>query len=182
MSYIEKVLTKYEQLQDENALIMQDLKKLESTELNYKSNDKKWNIIQVLNHIKSTEAGTLKYIHKKMKYGGLKMTNWSAGTRAFLMRSLNNSSIKFKMPSVLTQPSVDGSLQSIQNEWNELRDQWRTFIKNFPDEDLNKAVFRHPIFGRLSLLQTMDSMISHQNHHKKQINRIKKTINLNKKI
>lgn len=180
MSYREKVLAKYVQLQTENASLMQDIKQFDETQLLYQPNENNWCIIQVLNHLRNTEVGTLRYIQKKVKYGGLKKVNLSSGLRAFLMRSVNNSSIRFKMPTVLSQPSTDGTLESIQHEWSDLRSEWKGFIEQFPIEYLNKAVFKHPIFGRLSFSQTMDSMISHQNHHKKQINRIKKIIDLNK--
>ncbi len=180
MSYKAKILSKYAQLEAENASLIKEIEKLEESQLNYKSSPEKWCIIQVLNHLKNTEVGTLSYIQKKIKYGGLQNVNWSAGIRAFLMRSVNNSSIKFKMPSVLTPPSSDGTLDNIQIEWRDLRAEWKEFIEHFPMEYLDKAVFRHPIFGRLSFMQTMDSMISHQNHHRKQIRRIKNAVTLEK--
>ena len=153
---------------------MNELDQLNEEELHFKTNDKSWNILQVLDHVKNAERGTLIYIGKKLKYGGLKKVHWSAGFRTAAMNMVNNSSLKFKMPSVLPQPQAAGSLQEVRQDWDKLREEWKQCLNNFPHEPLDKAIFKHPIFGRFSLLQAMDSMISHQNHHIKQIKRIRK--------
>ena len=178
MDLREQLLSKYDTLVDNNHKVISELKRLNPEQLSYKQSAESWSIIQVLNHLLATEQGTLGYVKKKLKYGGLKEVNWSSGFRAFLMRSVNNSSIRFKMPSALSAPSEEGSLSSIEDQWSTLRDDWKDCLRTFPNESLDKAVFRHPIFGRLSFLQTMDSMITHQNHHVKQIKRIKEKLSL----
>lgn len=170
------IKSKYEQLETINADLMAELEKLSSENLFFKPDENSWNIMQVLDHVKNAEVGTLRYIRKKMKYGGVKKTNWSAKIRASLMRMVNNSSVRFKMPSVLPQPEASDSLETVQKEWQALRVEWKDYLESFPQEYLDKAVFKHPIFGRLSLSQAVDSMISHQNHHIKQIRRIKKRL------
>ena len=179
MTDIQSILDKYQLLEQRNKAIMDELEQLESDALYRRLRPDSWNIIQVLNHVRVAEEGTLGYIKKKMKYGGIKSTDWSNPIRARLMTVVNNSSLRFKMPSVLKPPSDEGSIPEIKAQWAELRVSWKEYIRNFPEEYLDKAVFKHPIFGRLSLTQAMDSMITHQNHHYKQIKRIKKGLMLN---
>ena len=174
MISIEAVKDRYKVLISNNAQMMSELHKLTPEQLLFKPNEGAWNILQVLDHVKNAELGTLIYIKKKLKYGGLKKTNWSAGIRKNLMNSINNSPVKFKMPKILPQPNAANNLDEVKEDWGKIREQWNKQLDEYPEEHLDKAIFKHPIFGRFSLLQAMDSMISHQNHHIHQINRIKK--------
>ena len=181
MTLIETIKEKYKQLEAINQSLLSDISQLSEEDLLRRPDDKSWCIIQVLDHVKNTELGTLLYIRKKLKYGGLKNLSWSAGLRNFLMKSVNNSSVRFKMPSVLLQPEASKTLDQIITEWSELRTKWHGLFDEFPKEHLDKAIFKHPFFGRLSLSQAIDSMTTHQNHHIKQINRIKKAYKLDKR-
>ena len=42
-------------------------------------------------------------------------------------------------------------------------------VENFPKEKMNKAVFKHPRAGLLSMNQTMSFFINHVKHHIQQI-------------
>ena len=181
MSSIEAIKEKYAHLEAINQSLLKDISQLSKEDLLRKPNDKTWCIIQVLEHVKNAELGTLLYIRKKLKYGGLKNINWSAGLRNSLMKLVNNSSVRFKMPRVLPHPETTKTLDQIIADWSELRTKWHGLFDEFPNEYLDKAIFKHPFFGRLSLSQAIDSMITHQNHHIKQIKRIKKAYKLHKR-
>ena len=58
---------------------MLDLDSLSDEDLLFRPVPQSWNILEVLDHVKTTEAGTLIYIKKKLKYGGLKKLHWTAG-------------------------------------------------------------------------------------------------------
>ncbi|MEQ9424260.1 MAG: DinB family protein [Cyclobacteriaceae bacterium] len=176
MNINQKLLEKYNQLEKDNLAIISKIESFPVDLHDKKPTTDSWNIIQVLNHVKGAEEGTLGYIKKKLHFGGIPKADFTAPLRVLAMKTLLYSPIRYKMPAVLKQPSDQGSLESIKTEWDELRLKWRELINEFPEENQNLAVFKHPIFGRLKLNQAIDSMIAHQSHHEKQVNRILKAV------
>ncbi|MDA0195989.1 MAG: DinB family protein [Bacteroidetes bacterium] len=168
------LLEKYGELENDNAVIMSELSHLSDEAFHFKPNEHSWSSAQVLNHLIATETGTLQYIRKKMKYGGIPAVGFSSKVRTMAMKALLYSAIRFKIPQALSQPTSEGSMDSINSNWLNLRKDWKEFLENFPTDHLSKGVFKHPIFGRLSISQTIDSLIAHQAHHKKQLIRIRK--------
>lgn len=170
-----KPLEKYRQYERKIASTMNELLVLTEDEFHFKPNENSWSASQVLNHLIGVERGTLHYLRKKLKYGGIPKAGLLSMLRNLALKGLLYSPIRYKIPSVLSQPSDGGSLESISNQWSELRKEWKNFLENFPNEYLDKAVFRHPIVGRISISQTVDFLIAHYAHHLKQLRRIKKS-------
>ena len=54
-------------------------------------------------------------------------------------------------------------------KWGTIRSSLKEYIDKFPKEYLDKEIFKHPIAGWLNLLQTINFLQNHFDHHKLQI-------------
>lgn len=80
---------------------------------------------------------------------------------------------KFKAPSYLVEHTPTSEpLADLSQRWNAERGKLRKFLEEIKDEDLYKLVYKHPVAGRLNVLQALDFMIEHFHHHLPQINRL----------
>ncbi len=167
--------TKFSHLEKETKILFNSIEGLTEEQLHDQSYG--WSIIQVLSHLQVAETGTIKYMTKKMQAGD-KMPDYGFGNklRLTLTKRMLNSSLKWKAPKPVAHPESESSLEEMKALWNTAREQTKTYLAAYPDQFLGKAVFKHPMAGRLDLAGAIDSMTYHQRHHLHQIKRIKKAI------
>lgn len=136
-----------------------------------------WSIIQVFSHLNMAEFGSLRYMNKKMQAED-KMPEYAIShkVRYFLTKRLLQSSLKWKAPKVVADPKGDYSFQEMKEIWAKTRSMIETYISEYPEKLLSKAVYKHPFAGRLDLDGAVSSFVYHQRHHVHQIKRIRKEI------
>lgn len=133
-----------------------------------------WSALQILNHILLSEAGTLRYMKNKTAYTPvLKKTTPVSYLRFALLTSALRSPFRFQAPEGVRPSEMESlpSLPVLLEQWSEVRRDFRDFLEQFPQGQENKLVFRHPIAGRLTLIQTLSFMKDHLNRHLKQIHK-----------
>ena len=167
--------SKLDQLEHETKVLFNRIDQLSEEQLQDPSYG--WSIIQVLAHLNQSETGTIIYMTKKMQAGD-KMPAYSTGgkLRMTLTKMLLRSPLRWKAPKPVAHPDADHSLEEMKDLWKTSREKTRSFVKDFPEKYLNKAVFKHPMAGRIDLAGALDSMTYHQRHHLHQIKRIKQAI------
>lgn len=133
-----------------------------------------WSVLQILNHILLSEAGTLRYMKNKTAHTpNLKRSTPVSYFRFFLLTSALHSPFRFRAPEGV-KPSETESLPPLPvllEQWSEVRRDFRDFLEQFPQGQENKLVFRHPVAGRLTLFHTLSFMKDHLSRHLKQIRR-----------
>ncbi|GAB4115593.1 MAG: hypothetical protein OHK0057_34990 [Thermoflexibacter sp.] len=137
----------------------------------------KWSIIQNINHLILSESGILTYLQKKiqgvdtLKEAGL--ASWFAYQLVLLYSALP---FKRKAPKGIDQPSNEEDLATISAKWDKLRENWREFISQVPENQLKIAIFKHPFLStRLNIYQTIGFMEAHFERHSRQIENILKS-------
>ena len=168
---------KMARLEEETSKVFASLENVESTSLSIKGRG--WSLIQVLSHLEMSEALSLNYMKKKINAGsGMKRSGVVNKVRMRVTCGFLSSRIKWKAPSYIANPKDDYSLDEIKDKWNDTRSDLRKFVDDYPDEFLNRLVYKHPMAGRQALGEAIDSIIYHQRHHIHQINRIKKELKI----
>ncbi len=171
----QKILKKLDTLIAETSETLESVKDLSEKDLH--NNAYGWSIIQVFSHLNTAEFSSLLYMKKKMKAGSkMPAYNFSNRIRYFFTQGLLKSSLRWKAPKLVANPKADYSLDEIKQDWSNTREQIRKYIDEYPEELINKAVYKHPFAGRLDLNRAIDSFIYHQRHHRHQIKRIRKTV------
>ena len=137
----------------------------------------KWSAIQVMHHLILSEANTLNYLRKKvLGLASARKTGFSAAFKTWLMKVwLATSFLKRKAaPATASGPEAD-TLAHTAEKWTETRQQLKALLDELPEGAAERDLFRHPVAGKLNLIQMLDFLDAHFRHHERQIwNALKK--------
>ena len=163
-----------ERLHNEKEVMLEELVNWSHDQIGWKSDDESWNANQVVEHLVTSEFGTLQYLIKKTS-SGFDLLESATEKNRESSKKLNAalaSDKQWKAPPVLPQPKGDKDLDLLINRWRGLSQKLGEWLEQVPKNTEDKLVFRHPLAGRLNLQQTMDFLIEHVIHHGHQLKRI----------
>ncbi|SHL85275.1 DinB family protein [Hymenobacter psychrotolerans] len=139
-----------------------------------------WSAAQVVQHLLVAETGIGQYIEKKLhqseelEKAGLGHTLKSALLRVLLRLPFT----RFKAPARLAEltPEQVAPLPQLRDEWQAVRRRLEQTLNEYPGKLLDRAIFKHPRSGMLTIYQTMDFMLDHVLHHQRQLERISRAV------
>jgi len=175
-------MLKYIELEGLKGQVLDEIKELSQEEINKKPSESEWSISQVVSHLIDSETGVNKYVNNKLKKPN-ELTR--SGIKGFIASRILNkklqSSQKFQIPKIIAHPNNGISFDELNENWTKSRLFLIETVENFPKDKINKAIFKHPVAGKLSMDQTLSFMINHFKHHLPQINKLKKMFEENSK-
>ena len=116
------------------------------------------------------EAGTLGYVSKKMRGGSsLPRAGLVSRLRLLALQLSNASPLRFRAPGVAADVPAEIDPDELLRRWDEVRAGWKERLDDFPDELLDRMVFRHMMVG---LPDTLSFLQSHLDHHARQVDRL----------
>ncbi|UOQ76872.1 DinB family protein [Hymenobacter sp. 5516J-16] len=143
-----------------------------------------WSAVQVVQHLVVAETGIGQYMEKKLLQAeGLHKAGFASFLKSRLLRVLLRLPFtRFKAPAALAKltPAEIPPLSELQAEWEAVRRRLERLLNEYPSNLLDRAIFKHPRSGMLTIYQTLDFMLDHVLHHQKQVERITKAVALNK--
>jgi hypothetical protein len=168
------LIERWNALTEARTAFLEELEKLGDSRVALAPSDGGWSALQVMEHIMSSETGTLGYLKKKTSSGweGLDLAgpeHEQAGTE--LVRRLQSAE-RYKAPSVLPEPAGSASYTALLEAWDQLRDDMEQFVFSLDEEFFPRLVFRQPAAGPLHLFHTLEFLTAHIHHHLPQLQRI----------
>jgi hypothetical protein len=132
----------------------------------------KWSPSQIISHLILSEWLSLQYMKKKSL--GIKHTHNTGlfdDLKFALLKLSQRLPLKYKAPKVL---SAEGSpatlpLSKLEQQWNILRDDLAAFLEPFDENTIRKKIYKHPVAGRLNVVQAVEFIQAHFLHHLPQI-------------
>jgi hypothetical protein len=140
--------------------------------LNYRPGGAGWSAVQTMHHLLLSEELSLQYVQKKLSFNPrLETRGVGAHWRGFLLWFYLNTPFKFKAPDVVGAQKLPEqvSLADTRARWEAAQTGWEHFIQQMPAELLDKAVYRHPLAGRLGWPETIGFFRHHFLRHRRQI-------------
>jgi hypothetical protein len=170
----EKLKKQFEVLRGKRKQLLEIVAPVDVASLNRSPAEGKWSILQILYHVKASEVGTLRYIDKKLSFSpdGLPNASFLSGARLLLLEITLRSPLKFKAPKGLDVFPEKLLLEEINADWNRCDEGFLQLIDCLHEHQLGWQLFKHPIIGRLNMQQTIKFMVSHFDHHARQIKRL----------
>jgi len=166
---------RFQLLEKNRAEIMNHLASLPE-ELIHQSQQNKWSMMQAMKHVQLAEAGSISYMHKKILAGdAMKSAALMPRLLLTLVDGAFRSGLKFKAPTAIQNPTVT-SLSDLKTDWDATRESLRQFVENYPEKWANKAVYKHPFVGMLSLREALRFFHIHQSQHIRQVYRIARSL------
>ncbi|UYZ64504.1 DinB family protein [Hymenobacter weizhouensis] len=139
-----------------------------------------WSAAQVVQHLLLSEQGIGKYLEKKLLQAEeLQKAGFTTFLKSRLLRVLLRlPGLRFKAPAFLEQQMTAElpPLPELRAEWEAVRRRLERTLNEFPGPLLDRAIFKHPRSGMLTIYQTLDFMLDHVLHHQKQVERIARAV------
>jgi uncharacterized damage-inducible protein DinB len=156
--------------------LLQKVNPLCHEQQNFKPGGNSWSILQVFRHLMQSEGQINNYLRKKF-LGADALNN--AGVKAFFRSIILDIAmrlpLKFKVPDVIqVELEEQYSFETLASEWKMSRDQLADFLQGVNEVNAKKEIFRHPIVGRMSIVQGLQFIKVHVSRHKRQVERIMK--------
>ena len=131
-----------------------------------------WAIRDVAHHLLLVEQGVLRALSSHQRPDpGRRTVRDRVG--ALLVRLVFALGIRVKMPIKGLQPQGDPPLDEIRRQWQQARVAMAAFLEQVDSAQLRQSLLRHPVAGPLDLLQGLDFLGQHFDHHLRQIRRIR---------
>lgn len=164
-------------LEKRKTTLLKKLEAIDDEQLQMRPAERSWSVVQVLHHLADSERGSLLYCMKKINAGSqMPDAHFTNDLRMRLFNLFLYTPIKYKKPQVIQEPDENLNYPDVCIHWYNTRESWHKFLASYPDEYLNKAIFKHPVAGRISLKSTLWFFEAHLRHHEYQIDRILKNI------
>lgn len=152
------------------------LKVFSPEQLHFKPAPDSWSMMEVMHHLYTSEKLSANFIknfdfnRKNEKLGLMSLL------KTILLVNRLNSKKKFKAPKVLTENKDTFNLSddphTFQHQWDELRNEIKKIMQDFPDEKLSYFSFYQPVIGKITLPQTLQFFKAHLRHHEHQVEAI----------
>lgn len=138
--------------------------------LNRRPADGGWSAGQVLAHVIEAERKSLAYVRKKLQDpDAIPRRTLRHRLNGFVLSLAMKGPFKFEVPPVVGEPPESVDLDDLTRDWQEVRSGWREFVSTFPPELEDRAVYRHPVAGPLTLGDSLRFLITHLERHSRQI-------------
>jgi hypothetical protein len=170
----EELIMRFDQMEQKRRQLFEALSQHNDDILNFQPGIDKWSVLEVLQHLKLAEGGSLLYIKKKIKHAQENRpeeNNLRAKWRAWVLQNYLKLPFKVKAPEVATgfpHPSVSTELFA---EFEQVRMDWKKVLQETPSELADKQIFKHPLAGKMNLYGALGFCQQHFNRHEKQIRR-----------
>jgi uncharacterized damage-inducible protein DinB len=164
----------FDRLEQQLDYLLQKVKTLRSEQQNFKPDAHAWSILQIFRHMMQSEGQINKYLRKKIL--GIATTRKAGFVNSFRSAILNFAMrlpLKFKVPDAIQVEFEERyDYEKLTADWKLLRNEISEFLEAVDEETAEKEIFRHPVVGRMSLLQGLEFMQIHLERHTKQVERI----------
>lgn len=140
--------------------------------LKKKPSDNEWSVIEICNHLMVIEQLSIGYIRNKIeKADQAKPVNMKSKIKGFIMKIALSLPLKFKAPKAVSQIPAPKTFSDLSMIWEMTRKELWKVIEKVPEGSYNKAFFKHPVTGYMTIEDMLDFFIVHTKHHIKQIKR-----------
>ena len=164
---------KFDKIEKDRFILKQELSNYSNEQLNTKPRDGGWSPMQIIRHLIEAEEGTLKYIQKKLSFNPkLETTGFKQQIRFLIFQMVFRSPFKVKAPRGISEALPEYSdFEETMKIWEDNRQEFKLFLEHLDDNLWDKAIFKHPIMGRIAMPHTLGFFDEHIRRHKKQIQR-----------
>lgn len=138
--------------------------------LNRQQRPGEWSVLQVAAHLAEAEEKSLLYLKKKTSSGeDFPAAGWMGRLKCTLLRLAMASPLRFKAPPSVSQPEEEYQLDDLRDRFQKSIQAFDEFLNQLPARYVGQAIYRHPVLGRINLLQTFGFLTQHFDHHLRQI-------------
>ncbi|MDH3556777.1 MAG: DinB family protein [Deltaproteobacteria bacterium] len=172
MTTISELRDKFEMYDRTRRAFLDDLAGLNDGQLRVKPSPSEWSILQIVQHMVLAERDVMQYLPEPKE---LIVRKRGLRARIFyvVVLFILRWGIRVPVPSEGMVPDGSTSLSELRQQWDENLRWFRGYLDSLRLEDLQHAVFSHPVAGPLTGPQAGTLAQYHFDAHLRQINKAK---------
>ncbi len=166
----------FKHLEEQLEVLLHMVKPLSYAQQNFKPDPDSWSILQVFRHMIQSEGQINRYLRKKILGANTigKAGVW-AKVRSVVLNTAMRLPFKYKVPEAIKIDFEENyRFEELSVEWKSLRKELGSFLETIDEATARKEIFRHPVVGRMSIVQGIAFMQEHLARHTQQVERIMK--------
>jgi hypothetical protein len=131
-----------------------------------------WSINQILAHILTSERLSLLYMKKKFQgINDLGDTGLYESLKVVILTISQRLPFRYKAPKLVVDHTPTLSLKEIELHWANTRKELKDFLERIEPHHIKRKIYKHPVAGRLNVVQAIGFLREHIIHHLPQIKR-----------
>lgn len=167
---IPDLTSKFTRLEKSRQSVISLMKSKADADLNKNPAEDKWSPLQILYHVIKSEQITIISLRRTLKEHDKKdntgLREWMS---TLLLQLALVSPLKFKAPRSAAEVPAQPDFDEMIKKWDSIRTDFKNVIDTIPAQAITKKLFKHPYSGNMNLIHISDFLISHSEHHFKQI-------------
>jgi hypothetical protein len=165
-----KCLDIFEKMEDQQTDILAELDSLNDEQRHFSIEPEKWNPLQVVLHLMTAEKLSLIYMRRKANSNEqLDSSGVLSKLRMLVLKLAFSLPFKYKAPRITDSTGKEPEYEKLKSDWKTVRSELKSLIKQLDDETLRSEILKHPRVGMINMKQALNFMVTHIDHHKKQI-------------
>ena len=177
MASRKELLVAFSKMEIERLILLKRLEQYSEEVLIHKPAVDSWSVTETIYHLKVAENGALLYMRKKLEVGGHQKATFGAAVKQKLLNFAVSLPFKYKAPAVAQVPKgTKVSYAEAVAEWNDVRQALKKEYETIDENIIGNELFKHPVAGKLSILQSVKFMRQHVVRHLGQIDRVLKVV------
>jgi hypothetical protein len=162
----------FDEIEINRARLLDEVSRLSEAQF-VKNKEGKWSTAQILTHLLTSEQMSLRYMQKKsLGIDQLSNSGIYEDIKTAVLKVSQRIPIKYKAPVLLVEHTPTALSQpDLVSQWNELRQDLKSFLEAIDEKNVRKKIYKHPVMGRLNVMQAMQFFQEHIQHHYSQIKR-----------
>ena len=159
-------------LERRRAMLLERLAPLSPAQLTTRPAAGAWHVLDVVQHVVIVEELVVRALGTRP--GPLPLVErLRSGLRLTALRIYLRSGGRLRAPSPAILPQGSVPLEELRARWDRTRAGLASALSSFGPADFIRPMMKHPIVGKLTPLQTLTFLATHQAHHGRQIERIR---------
>ncbi len=166
------ILQKYAAYRQRVEALLRLMEPYTDARLNHAPAPGSWPAIQVAHHLLLVESLALRYVEKKLSFHpDLRRAGFREWRNLVVLQVYLRTPLKFRAPDAVGEQHFPAfaTLADTRRQWEAVGAAWQAFLEKMPEDLCDKAVFRHPMAGRLSWSGTFAFFRAHLERHRRQL-------------
>lgn len=167
-----EVKSAFQKIEANRLSLLDKMSKFSDEKLNKKPAPESWSAIQTAYHLLSAETSTLGYLEKKVQSkDSIPMSGFKSIYRSTLLKLFLFLPFKFKAPKMVENVPDFKPFKELKQEWDAKRQALAVLLETLTDKDIKRELFKHPLAGKMNILQMLEFINDHLLRHVKQIDK-----------
>jgi uncharacterized damage-inducible protein DinB len=172
---LQPLKTLWEALETGRGELIKEIESLTDDQLRAQPGGDRWSMLQTLQHLVLAEQG-MRTSEAELRTNPVRDL-LRPGKLINVVRDILIRDVPVKVPHPSLEPDGKVSLGDLLKLWEQERQRMRDLLESISADNSETVMFSHPAAGPMTVAQALDLTLVHLRHHRRQIDRIRATLN-----